>query len=81
MSAITRGVVAAVLLAGAVAGAAVFPRIFAGPGTAQTPSSAFVLPREMSGPVIVRAQPLPAPAPAVHAPRPAATPVVPVAHA
>ena len=36
MRAITRGVVAAVLLAGAVAGAAAFPHFLAGPGGSQT---------------------------------------------
>jgi hypothetical protein len=36
MSAITRGIVGAVLLAGAVAGAVAFPHLFAGPGGGQT---------------------------------------------
>jgi len=59
MIAITRGVVAAVLLAGAVAGAAAFPRFFAGPGGGETPS--FALPGAAAQPAIVRAPALPAP--------------------
>lgn len=57
MSAITRGFVAALLLAGAVAGVVAYPRILAGSGSAQTPS--FVVPSLSSQPAIVRAQPLP----------------------
>ncbi|MGH3000672.1 MAG: hypothetical protein ACRDNM_15345, partial [Gaiellaceae bacterium] len=76
MSAITRGVVAAVLLAGAVAGAVAFPRILAGPGGGQTPS--FALPATASQPAIVRAQPLPAPGPTF---RVSIAPVLPVVHA
>ena len=58
MSAITRGVVAAVLLAGAVAGASAFPRLLAGPGGGQTPT--FAVPRAASQPAIVRAPAVPA---------------------
>ena len=57
MSAITRGVVAAVLLAGAVAGAAAFPRFLAGPEGSQTPALA-MLPGG-AAPAIIRAAPLP----------------------
>ena len=57
MSAITRGVIAAVLLAGAVAGAAAFPRFLAGPDGGQTPPLA-MLPG-VTAPAIVRAAPLP----------------------
>jgi hypothetical protein len=57
MSAITRGIVAALLLAGAVVGAVAIPRFVAGPGSAQTPSFA-VAPND-SQPAIIRAQPAP----------------------
>jgi hypothetical protein len=59
MSAITRGVVAAVLLAGAVAGAAAFPHFLAGPDGGQTAQVA-LLP-EGNQPVIVHAATLPRP--------------------
>ena len=60
MSAITRGVVAAVLLAGAVAGAAAFPHFLAGPGGHQT---ALVAPLPGgTEPSIVHAPTLPEPA-------------------
>ncbi|HKT45375.1 MAG TPA: hypothetical protein VJQ85_11285, partial [Gaiellaceae bacterium] len=80
MSAITRGVVAAVLLASAVAGAVAFPRILAGPGEVQTPSFA-ALPGT-SQPAIVRAQPLPppAPTPGLRLPVAPVVHVAPVAH-
>src|SRR5581483_6136718 len=57
MSAITRGVVAGLLLAGAVAGAAAFPQLFAAPGSVQTPR--FALVPGASRPAIVQARALP----------------------
>src|SRR5581483_7753383 len=48
-----RGVVAVLLLAGAVAGASAFPRLLAGPGGGQTPT--FAVPRAASQPAIVHA--------------------------
>src|SRR5581483_8785925 len=65
MSTITRGVLAGLLLAGAVAGAAAFPRFLAGPAATQTPSSFSVLPAA-SPPAIVRAHTLPPPPPRRH---------------
>jgi len=59
MSTITRGAVAGLLLAGAVAGAAAFPRFLAGPAGTETPSLAVV--PAASPPAIVRAHALPAP--------------------
>ena len=53
MSAITRGVVAVLMLAAAVAGASAFPRLLAGPGGGQTPT--FAVPRAASQPAIVNA--------------------------
>ena len=82
MIGITRGVVVVLLLAGAVAGAAAFPRLFAGPGNGQTPS--FALVPAAAQPAIVQAPALPLPrvrlsppaervvvAAAVHRPTPA----------
>jgi hypothetical protein len=66
MSGITKGVVAAVLLAGAVAGAAAFPRFLAGPGDNQTP--AIAVPQGVATPAIVRARPLPVPHAAIKVP-------------
>src|SRR5690349_4394653 len=66
MSAITRGVVATVLLAGAVAGAAAFPHFLAGPGGRQT---ALVAPLPGgTEPSIVHAPTLPQPAQVVPLP-------------
>lgn len=76
MSTITRGVIAGVLLAGAVAGAAAFPRFLAGPAATQTPSFS-VLPAA-SPPAIVRAPALLAPAPKRHRLAVVAAAVVPV---
>lgn len=59
MSGITRGVVVGLLLAGAVAGAAAFPRLFAGPGNDQTPG--FALVPAAAQPAIVQAPALPLP--------------------
>jgi len=81
MSAITRGVLVGLLLAGAVAGAAAFPHFLAGPESTQTPSFA-VLPGA-SRPAIVRAAGLPpahvavAPPPVVLHRAPVPRPVVP----
>ena len=56
----TRGGRSDLLLAGAVAGAAAFPRFLAGPGTSPTPTFA-ALPAD-GGPSLVRAAALPTPA-------------------